>query len=47
MTINELINELTELQKNGYGNYDVVNAENDEVFSIIEDTEKEKVIIYF
>ena len=45
MTLNELINELQELQENGYGNAVVIDAEQSEIYSII--AEDNNVIIDF
>ena len=45
MTINEMIRELEKLAKEGYGEYKVVNAEDDDVSSVCETSKS--VVIYF
>lgn len=49
MTVRELINELNELVANEEITMDalVVNAEDDDIYSVIENAKENKIVIYF
>lgn len=47
MTVNEMIKELQEFVEVGYGDKEIINEEQESIYSIVESFSKKKIVIYF